>query len=104
MRITVEPGGVLRLPEALMERLGIGPGGGFDARVDRGRLVLDPVSAGGDPFADALKRPADDALERAVEREELERRRAREAFDDALREGGGRIDMDREREERDRWR
>jgi bifunctional DNA-binding transcriptional regulator/antitoxin component of YhaV-PrlF toxin-antitoxin module len=103
MKLVIDADGRVRLPEELLERWGISPGRRVEARVEKGNLVLKPLAIEGDPFAAAAKGPADNALEEAMQRDAEEKARARDAFDKLLREKQD-VDVEKEREERDRWR
>ena len=102
MRLSIDADGSLRLPAALLERWGVSAGRKLEGRVERGRLVLEPLALEGDPFADGPKAPDAEGFEKALRRDAEEKDRAREAFDEALREKPA-IDMEKEREERRRW-
>jgi bifunctional DNA-binding transcriptional regulator/antitoxin component of YhaV-PrlF toxin-antitoxin module len=103
MKLRIDKEGRVTLPEALLDRLGISPGRSLEARVEKGRLVLEPLPPEGDPFAEAIRPPADDAFEKALAQDEADKARALDVFDDALRKPPT-LDLDKEREERDRWR
>jgi bifunctional DNA-binding transcriptional regulator/antitoxin component of YhaV-PrlF toxin-antitoxin module len=102
MRLQIEADGTVRLPEALLERWGISPGRRLEARVERGKLVLTALAIEGDPFAEGLKRPDEKGFEKAMRKEAEEKAAARDAFERLLEEKHD-IDMDAEREERERW-
>jgi antitoxin component of MazEF toxin-antitoxin module len=103
MKITIEADGVLRIPGDLLREWGLSPGRKVEARIERDRLVLRPLAAEGDPFAEGLKGPDAEGFEKALRRDAAEKERAREAFERLLREKRD-IDVEKEREERDRWR
>ena len=103
MKLRIGADGDLRLPAELLERWGVSPGREVEASVERGRLVLRPGALSGDPFAEAAKGPDEKGFEKALRRDAEEKERAKEEFDRLLREKGE-VDVDREREERDRWR
>jgi bifunctional DNA-binding transcriptional regulator/antitoxin component of YhaV-PrlF toxin-antitoxin module len=102
MKITLDEDGRVRIPAELLEEWGVSPGRSLEARVDRGRLVLQPLAPEGDPFADGPPKPDEKGFEKAMRKDAEEKERAREAFERALREKHD-IDLDKEREERDRW-
>ena len=102
MKLAIEQDGSVRLPDDLLERWGVSPGRKVEARVEKGRLVLQPLAIEGDPFEAAAKRPDENAFEDALRRDAEEKARAMEAFDRGLREKHD-IDVEKEREERDRW-
>ncbi len=102
MRLSIEEPGVIRLPESLLRHWGVSPGRKVEARVEKGRLVLDPLPIEGDPFADGAKKPDEQGFEKAMRKEAEEKAKARDAFEQALREKHD-IDMEKEREERERW-
>ena len=64
--------------------------------------VLLPLAIEGDPFAEGIRKPDDQGFEKAMRKEAEEKAAAREAFDRALGEKHD-IDMEKEREERERW-
>lgn len=103
MRLVIAEDGSVRLPGPLLEKWGISPGRRLEARVERGRLVLEPLAPEGDPFAEGPRRPDAEGFEKALRRDAEERERARGDFDRLLGESGD-IDLEKEREERDRWR
>ena len=102
MKLAIEGDGSIRLPEELLERWGVSPGRKVEARVEKGRLVLQPLAIEGDPFAAAARGPDANAFEDALRRDAEEKARALEAFDRGLREKKD-FDLDKEREERERW-
>jgi len=102
MKITIDAEGRVRIPGELLEEWGVAPGRSLEARVERGRLVLRPVGVEGDPFAEGPTKPDAEGFEKAMRKDAEEKERAREAFEKALREKHD-IDLDKEREERDRW-
>ena len=102
MKISIDADGRLRIPGELLEEWGVGPGREVEARVEKGRLVLKPLVPGGDPFADGPARPDEQGFEKAMRKDAEEKAKAREAFERALREKHD-IDVEKEREERDRW-
>jgi antitoxin component of MazEF toxin-antitoxin module len=102
MRLSIETDGTVRLPEALLTRWGVSAGRKVEARVDRGRLVLEPLPIEGDPFAEGLRRPDESAFEKALRKDAEDKAAARDAFDQALREKHD-LDLEKEREERGRW-
>jgi bifunctional DNA-binding transcriptional regulator/antitoxin component of YhaV-PrlF toxin-antitoxin module len=103
MKLSIDGDGSVRLPAELLERWGVSAGRKVEASVRKGRLVLEPLPIEGDPFAEGLKAPDAEGFEKALLRDAEEKARAREAFDRALREKQD-IDVEKEREERDRWR
>jgi hypothetical protein len=103
MKIRIEGDGTLRLPAELLERWGVSAGRGVEASVEKGRLVLRPLLPDGDPFAEGAKGPDAEGFEKALRRDAEEKARAQSEFERLLREKRE-IDLDREREERDRWR
>jgi antitoxin component of MazEF toxin-antitoxin module len=103
VKLAIEEDGSVRLPGALLDEWGVSPGRSVEARVDKGRLVLRPLAIEGDPFAEAVRGPDEKGFEKALEREAEEKSRAREAFEKLLREKQD-VDVEKEREERDRWR
>jgi len=103
MRLSIEEDGSVRLPDSLLTRWGVSPGRKVEAKVEKGRLVLDPLPIEGDPFAEGVRKPDEEGFEKAMRREAEEKARARDAFEQALREKHD-IDIEKEREERDRWR
>ena len=103
MRLSIDEDGSVRLPDALLERWGVSRGRRVEARVEKGRLVLDPQPIEGDPFAEGLRGPDEKGFEKALQKDAEEKARARDAFDRALGEKHD-IDIEKEREERDRWR
>ena len=102
MRLSIDEEGVIRLPESLLGRWGVSPGRKVEARVEKGRLVLDPLPIEGDPFAEGAKAPDEQGFEKAMRKEAEEKARARDAFEQALREKHE-IDLEKEKEERRRW-
>ena len=102
-RLTIDEDGGVRLPDALLDALGVSPGRALEARVEKGRLVLTPLPRDTDPFEDGVKGPDAAGFEKALLRDAEEKAKAREAFDRAMREKHD-IDIEREQEERDRWR
>ena len=102
MKLTIEADGAVRLPEELLDRWGVSPGRKVEARVEKGRLVLKPLAIEGDPFAVAARGPGEQALEDAMRRDAEDKARAREAFDKLLGENKD-VDIEKEREERERW-
>ena len=103
MKLAIEADGSVRLPPEILERWGVSPGRKVEAAVEKGRLVLRPLAIEGDPFAEGVKAPDAEGFEKALRKDAEEKARAREAFDRLLQEKHD-IDLDREREERDRWR
>jgi len=103
MRLRIEKDGTLRLPEELLARWGVSAGRGVEASVEKGRLVLKPLAVEGDPFAEGLKGPDAEGFEKALRKDAEEKARAKEEFDRLLREKKD-VDVEKEREERDRWR
>ena len=103
MKLRIGADGDLRLPAELLERWGVSPGREVEASVERGRLVLRPGALSGDPFSEAANCPDEKGFEKALRRDAEDKERAKEEFDRLLREKGE-VDVDREREERDRWR
>jgi bifunctional DNA-binding transcriptional regulator/antitoxin component of YhaV-PrlF toxin-antitoxin module len=103
MRLAIEADGSVRLPAELLERWGVSPGRRLEASVDKGRLLLRPLAIEGDPFEGGVKGPDAQGFEKALRQDAEDRDRAREAFDRALRETKD-VDVEKEREERDRWR
>jgi hypothetical protein len=71
--------------------------------VEKGRLVLKALPMDGDPFAEGLKGPDAEGFEKALRKDAEEKGRAKEEFERLLREKKD-IDLEKEREERDRWR
>jgi len=102
MKISIDADGRVRIPPELLEEWGVSPGRSLEARVEKGRLVLRPVGIEGDPFAEGPKKPDEQGFEKALRKDAEEKERAREAFEKALREKKD-IDIEKEREERDRW-
>lgn len=102
MKIVIEADGSLRLPEVLLERWGVSAGRKVEASVENGRLVLRPLAIEGDPFAEGVKGPDAEGFEKALRKDAEEKDRAREAFDKALQEKHD-IDIEKEKEERERW-
>ncbi len=102
MKLTIETDGKVRLPEELLDRWGVSPGRKLEARVEKGNLVLRPLAIEGDPFAAAARGPDEKAFEDAMRRDAEEKARAREAFEKLLREKQD-VDVEKEREERERW-
>ena len=102
MKLQIQADGSIRLPDELLERWGVSPGRKLEARVEKGRLVLSPLAIEGDPFAEGVKRPDEHGFEKAMRKEAEEKAAARDAFEKLLEEKQD-IDMDREREERERW-
>jgi bifunctional DNA-binding transcriptional regulator/antitoxin component of YhaV-PrlF toxin-antitoxin module len=103
MKLAIGEDGSVRIPADLLERWGVSPGRKVEATVEKGRLVLKPLAIEGDPFAEGVKGPDAEGFEKALRRDAEEKARAREDFDRLLGEKHD-IDMDEEREERDRWR
>ena len=102
MKIVIEAGGTLRMPEALLEQWGVSAGRRVEASVEKGRLVLRPLAIEGDPFAKGVKGPDAEGFEKALRKDAEEKARAREAFEKALKEKHD-IDVEKEKEERERW-
>ncbi|MCK6479740.1 MAG: AbrB/MazE/SpoVT family DNA-binding domain-containing protein [Planctomycetaceae bacterium] len=102
MRLSIEEDGSVRLPDELLARWGVSPGRKVEARVEKGRLVLLPLAIEGDPFEEGIRKPDDQGFEKAMRKEAEEKAAAREAFERALGEKHD-IDMEKEREERERW-
>ena len=103
MKISIDADGRVRIPEELLDEWGVSPGRSLEARVEKGRLVLRPLGIEGDPFAEAPAKPDEAAFEKALRKDAEEKARAREAFEKGLRETKD-VDVEKEREERDRWR
>ena len=103
MRLRIDENGNLRLPDALLDRWGISPGRRVEARVEKDRLVLEPLPVEEDPFEAGVKGPDAAAFEKAMQKDAEDKEEARRAFDRLLGENKD-LDLDREREERDRWR
>jgi bifunctional DNA-binding transcriptional regulator/antitoxin component of YhaV-PrlF toxin-antitoxin module len=103
MKLRIEKDGTLRIPGELLERWGVSGGRGVEASVEKGRLVLKPLAVEGDPFAEGLKGPDAEGFEKALRKDAEEKARAKEEFDRLLREKQD-VDVEKEREERDRWR
>jgi antitoxin component of MazEF toxin-antitoxin module len=102
MRLAIEEDGTVRLPEALLDEWGVSRGRKVEASVDRGRLVLRPLAIEGDPFAEGAKAPDAEGFEKAMRKDAEEKARAREAFEKLLKEKQD-VDVEKEREERERW-
>ncbi|MHC4820129.1 MAG: AbrB/MazE/SpoVT family DNA-binding domain-containing protein [Planctomycetota bacterium] len=104
MKLTIEDDGTLRLPEELLARWRVDPGTEVEARLERGKLVLRPGAASGKDLFDMLPEKVDESgFEKALEAGKAAKDRARDAFDKALEETHD-IDIEKEREERDKWR
>jgi bifunctional DNA-binding transcriptional regulator/antitoxin component of YhaV-PrlF toxin-antitoxin module len=102
MKLPIEADGSVRLPAALLERWGISAGRTVEASVEKGRLVLRPLGVEGDPFAAGIRPPDPEGFEKVLRRDAEHRAKARDAFDRAMKEKHD-IDMEKEREERERW-
>ena len=102
MKLAIEEDGSVRLPAELLERWGVSAGRRVEASVDKGRLVLRPLAIDGDPFAAGIRPPDAEGFEKALRQDAEDKARSREAFDRAMKEKQD-IDMDKEREERERW-
>jgi antitoxin component of MazEF toxin-antitoxin module len=103
MLLSIDEDGSVRLPDALLEKWGVSRGRKVEARIERGRLVLEPAGIEGDPFVEGVKGPDAEGFEKALRKDAEEKERARDAFDRALGEKHD-LDLEKEREERDRWR
>ena len=103
MKLRIDDEGRMKLPGELLERWGIVGARSVEASVQKGRLVLEPLPPDGDPFAEAAKGPDEAGFEKALRRDAEEKARAAEAFEKLLREKKD-VDIEKEREERDRWR
>ena len=84
-RIKISEDGSLRLPRDLLAKLGWKPGTFVEASDSGGAVRLDRVEV--DPFAEAMKPPDPDALEKALEAEKAKRAAALESFEEKLRSG-----------------
>ena len=102
MKLSIEADGSVRLPAELLERWGVSTGRRLEASVEKGRLVLKPLAIEGDPFAGGVKGPDAQGFEKALKQDAEDKARARDAFDRAMKEKQD-IDMDKEREEQERW-
>ena len=102
MKLPIGDDGSVRLPAELLERWGVSPGRKVEARLERGKRGLVPLAIEGDPFAEGVRGPDAEGFEKALRREAEEKAAARDAFDRALGEKHE-IDIDKEREERERW-
>ncbi len=102
MKLAIDEDGSVKLPAALLERWGVSAGRHVEASVDKGRLVLRPLAIEGDPFAAGVKGPDAEGFEKALRQDAEDKARARDAFDRAMKEKHE-IDVEKEREERDRW-
>ena len=103
MKLRIDEEGRLRLPADLLARWGVSGARDLEASVEKGRLVLRPLLPDGDPFVEGAKGPDDQGFEKALQRDAEEKARAAEAFERLMREKKD-VDLDKEREERDRWR
>ena len=102
MKLPIEDDGSVRLPAELLERWGVSTGRRVEASVEKGKLVLRPLAIEGDPFADGARGPDAQGFEKALRQDAEDKARARDAFDRAMKEKQD-IDMEKEREERERW-
>jgi antitoxin component of MazEF toxin-antitoxin module len=102
-RIRIDDDGAVRLPDSVLGALGVSPGRVFEAKVEKGRLVLTPLPREDDPFAAPVAKPDESAFEKALRKDLEDKARAADAFERGLREKAD-IDVEKEREERDRWR
>jgi hypothetical protein len=84
-RIKLGSDGSLRLPGDLLDRLGWKSGSFIEASEDGGAVRLERVEV--DPFAEAMKPPDPDALEKALEAEKRSRAAALASFEEKLRSG-----------------
>jgi len=102
MKLSIEADGSVRLPGDLLERWGVSAGRRVEASVEKGKLVLRPLAIEGDPFAAGIKGPDAQGFEKALAQDAEDKARAREAFDRGMKEKQD-IEMEKEREERERW-
>ena len=102
MKLAIDEDGSLQLPAALLERWGVSAGRHVEATVEKGRLVLKPLAIEGDPFAAGARGPDAEGFEKALRQDAEDKARARDAFDRAMKEKHD-FDMEKEREERERW-
>jgi len=84
-RIKISADGSLHLPRDLLEKLGWKTGSFIDVSEVDGAVRLERVEV--DPFAEAMKPPDPDALERALEAEKKSRAAALASFEEKLRSG-----------------
>jgi hypothetical protein len=102
MKLSIEADGSVRLPGELLERWGVSAGRRLEASVEKGKLVLRPLALEGDPFAAGLRGPDSQGFEKALRQDAEDKARARDAFDRAMKEKHE-IDVEKEREEREKW-
>ena len=103
MKLRIDDEGRLRVPADLLERWGVTGARDLEASVEKGRLVLKPMLPEGDPFEAGAKGPDEQGFEKALRRDAEEKARAAEAFERLMKEKKD-VDLEKEREERDRWR
>jgi AbrB family looped-hinge helix DNA binding protein len=81
--VTVDYQGRVVLPKRALEALGVRGNGRVRLRVEGERVVLERIVPV-DPFADALKKPDADALEKLVDEQKRERAAAEGRFEELL--------------------
>jgi AbrB family looped-hinge helix DNA binding protein len=81
-RIRIAADGRILLPREVTERLGWTSGSYLEVRVEGETVKLNRVEV--DPFEEALKKPAPDALEKALERQQESQSQAMKDFEEKM--------------------
>jgi antitoxin component of MazEF toxin-antitoxin module len=83
MDIEIDRQGRVRLPERALRMLGVRGGQKIRLRFEGERVVLERIVAV-DPFAEAMKKPEADALEKLMDEQDRDRAEAENRFEELL--------------------
>jgi len=78
VRVRIEDDGSIRLPKDMMEKLGWGMRNYLEVTVTERSLRLEKVE--GDPFAEAMKKPDSDALDKLIAEQSESQKKALDTF------------------------